>query len=60
MGGFCVKRIKAEDAVGQMLCHDMTQIIKGEYKDARFRKGHIVTKEDTMGQFVPKKNRKNR
>lgn len=53
-----MKRIKAEDAVGQMLCHDMTQIIKGEYKDARFRKGHIVTEEDTMGQFVPKKNRK--
>ena len=59
MGGFCLKLIKAEDAVGQMLCHDMTQIIKGEYKDARFSKGHIVTEEDTMGQFVPKKNRKN-
>ena len=41
-----MKRIKTEDAVGQMLCHDMTQIIKGEYKDARFRKGHIVTEED--------------
>ena len=41
-----MKLIKAEDAVGQMLCHDMTQIIKGEYKDARFRKGHIVTEED--------------
>ena len=38
-----MKLIKTEDAVGQMLCHDMTQIIKGEYKDARFRKGHIVT-----------------
>lgn len=54
-----MKLIKAEDAVGQMLCHDMTQIIKGEYKDARFRKEHIITEEDTMGQFVPKKNRKN-
>lgn len=54
-----MKRIKAEDAVGQMLCHDMTQIIKGEYKDARFRKGHIVTEEDTLGRSVPKKNRKN-
>lgn len=29
-----------------VLCHDMTQIIPGVYKDARFRKGHIVTKED--------------
>ncbi len=54
-----MKLIKAEDAVGQMLCHDMTQIIKGEYKDARFRKGHIVTEEDTLGRSVPKKNRKN-
>lgn len=54
-----MKLIKAEDAVGQMLCHDMTQIIKGEYKDARFRKEHIITEEDTLGRFVPKKNRKN-
>ena len=54
-----MKRIKTEDALGQMLCHDMTQIIKGEYKDARFRKGHIVTEEDTLGRSGPKKNRKN-
>lgn len=41
-----MKLIKTEDAVGHVLCHDMTQIIPGEYKDARFRKGHIVTEED--------------
>lgn len=41
-----MKVIRTEDAVGQVLCHDMTQIIPGKYKDARFRKGHIVTKED--------------
>jgi molybdopterin biosynthesis enzyme len=41
-----VKLIKTEDAVGQVLCHDMTQIIVGVSKDARFRKGHVVTKED--------------
>ena len=29
-----------------MLCHDITQIIKGVTKDAVFRKGHVVTKED--------------
>ncbi len=29
-----------------MLCHDITQIIKGVTKDAVFRKGHIVTKDD--------------
>ena len=41
-----MKLIKTEDAVGQVLCHDMTQIIPNEYKGARFRKGHIVTQED--------------
>ena len=41
-----MKQIKTEDAVGQVLCHDLTQIIPGVYKGARFRKGHVVTRED--------------
>lgn len=41
-----MKLIRTEDAVGHVLCHDMTQIIKDAYKDARFRKGHVVTEED--------------
>lgn len=41
-----MKQIKTVDAVGHVLCHDITQIIKGVTKDARFRKGHIVTEED--------------
>ena len=41
-----MKEIKTQDAVGHVLCHDMTQIIRGVTKDARFRKGHIVTEED--------------
>ncbi len=41
-----MKIVKTEDAVGHVLCHDITQIIKGVTKDAVFRKGHIVTKED--------------
>ena len=41
-----MKLIRTEDAVGQVLCHDITQIIPGVVKDAVFRKGHIVTKED--------------
>ncbi len=41
-----MKLIRTEDAVGSVLCHDMTQIIPGVTKDARFRKGHIVTEED--------------
>ena len=41
-----MKQIRTEDAVGHVLCHDLTQIIKDEYKGARFHKGHIVTEED--------------
>lgn len=41
-----MKLIKTTEAVGHVLCHDMTQIIRGVTKDARFRKGHVVTAED--------------
>lgn len=41
-----MKLIDTVDALGQVLCHDMTQIIPGVKKEAAFRKGHIVTKED--------------
>ena len=41
-----MKLIRTVDAEGTVLCHDITQIIKGVTKDAVFRKGHIVTKED--------------
>lgn len=41
-----MKLIETKDAVGQVLCHDITQIIPGVVKGAVFRKGHIVTEED--------------
>ncbi len=41
-----MKLINTTEAVGHVLCHDLTQIIKGEFKGARFSKGHIVTEED--------------
>ena len=41
-----MKLLKTEDAVGQVLCHDITQIIKGVTKDAVFRKGHVIREED--------------
>lgn len=41
-----ILKIKTEDAIGQVLGHDMTQIIPGVVKDARFRKGHVVVAED--------------
>ncbi len=41
-----MKLMRTEDAVGQILCHDITQIIKGVTKDAVFRKGHVIREED--------------
>ena len=41
-----MKLIRTEDAVGHVICHDITQIIKGVTKDAVFRKGHVVSRED--------------
>lgn len=38
--------IKTEEAVGQVLCHDITQIIPGVKKGPVFKKGHIIQKED--------------
>ncbi len=38
--------MKTEDAVGQVLCHDITQIIRDVKKGPAFRKGHVITKED--------------
>lgn len=41
-----MKKIKTEEAVGHVLCHDITQIIKGVSKGPVFRKGHIIREED--------------
>ena len=41
-----MKLMRTEDAVGQMLCHDITQIIKDVKKGPVFKKGHIITGED--------------
>ena len=41
-----MKEIRTEDAAGQILCHDITQIIKDEKKGVLFSKGHIVKEED--------------
>jgi hypothetical protein len=41
-----VRKIKIEDAVGMVLGHDVTQIIPGEYKGPRFKRGHLIREED--------------
>lgn len=41
-----MKKIDTVNAVGHVLCHDITQIIKDQKKGPVFRKGHIVSEED--------------
>ncbi len=41
-----MKSVKIEEAVGQVLCHDITQIIKDVRKDVVFKKGHVIKNED--------------
>lgn len=41
-----MKKIRTVDAVGHVLCHDITQIIRGVHKGPVFRKGHIIQPED--------------
>lgn len=41
-----MKEVRTQDAVGCMLCHDITQIIPGKVKGPVFRKGHIIEEKD--------------
>ena len=41
-----MKIIPVQDAVGMVLCHDVTQIIPGGFKGPAFRKGHVLQEED--------------
>lgn len=41
-----MKAIPVEQAVGTVLCHDITRIIPGESKGPAFRRGHVVTDQD--------------
>jgi len=41
-----MKKINVRNAEGYELCHDITQILPGEFKGAKFLKGHIIRKED--------------
>lgn len=41
-----MKIINTKDAVGAVLCHDITKIIPNEFKGVAFKKGHIIKEED--------------
>lgn len=37
-----MKMVRVEDALGMVVAHDLTKIVPGEFKGARFKKGHII------------------
>ncbi|MCT4606085.1 MAG: molybdopterin-binding protein [Marinisporobacter sp.] len=41
-----MKKIRVQDAIGSVLCHDITKIIPNIIKDRAFKKGHIIKEED--------------
>jgi molybdenum cofactor synthesis domain-containing protein len=40
------KTVPVEEAVGMVLPHDVTEIVKDQFKGRAFKKGHIIRKED--------------
>ena len=41
-----IKVLPVHEAVGAVLCHDITRIVKGESKGPAFKKGHVITEQD--------------
>ncbi len=41
-----LRTINVENAVGKVISHDITKIVRGEFKGASFRKGHVIKEED--------------
>jgi hypothetical protein len=41
-----VQKVRTQDSVGKVLQHDITRIVKGEFKGTLFKKGRIITEED--------------
>ena len=40
------RKIRTENAVGRVIAHDLTQVVPGEFKGARFEKGDVIEKDD--------------
>ncbi|MCP4119918.1 MAG: molybdopterin-binding protein [Desulfobacteraceae bacterium] len=41
-----MKTVPVQEAVGMVLCHDLTRIVPGEFKGRAFKKGHVVQEDD--------------
>jgi hypothetical protein len=41
-----MRKVKAKEAIGMALGHDLTRIVPGTFKGAIFKRGHIIQEED--------------
>lgn len=41
-----MQQVQVKDAVGMVLCHDITKIVPGEFKGRVFKKGYIIREGD--------------
>ncbi|MFH0994753.1 MAG: molybdopterin-binding protein [Pseudomonadota bacterium] len=41
-----MRSLPVQDALGMLLCHDITSIIPGEFKGRAFKKGHVIQAHD--------------
>lgn len=41
-----MRKLKVEEAVGQVLCHDLTAIMENGFKGVKFKRGHVITEKD--------------
>lgn len=52
-----MKVVPVEEALGMVLCHDLTKIVPGEFHGVAFKKGHIILEEDIPKMLdIGKKN----
>ncbi len=41
-----MKVVPVREAVGEVLCHDITRIVPGRFKGRAYKKGHIIKRDD--------------
>ncbi|RJQ39125.1 MAG: molybdopterin-binding protein [Nitrospiraceae bacterium] len=41
-----MKQVSVQEAVGMVLCHDITRIVPGQFKGTAFKKGHVIKQGD--------------
>jgi len=44
-----MREIPVEEAVGMRLAHDLTQIVPGQFKGRKYKRGHLITEADIPG-----------